>query len=239
MNEAPATAPRARLHRLLGTAALGLSLLLTGCASQTLFQSSFNANVVGTPPATTQATGTVSIGGAPGSVVVVGPVPGTSENWVQISRSGEQAPISELLCKFSEVKGDGTYTLLAAMFIPSGAGLATVEFDTAAVASPPNTGFLHLDFLQNNTVRINDNNAQVFGSFPRDQFFTLAVTLEITATSAVAHMSLFGTGASGSMDFNVTPVSFARQMGAVKFWMGFPWNGSFKATDILVTRKTS
>ena len=103
-------------------------------------------------------------------------------------------------------------------------------------------GFLHLDFLQNNKVRINDNNSQIFGTFPRDQFFTLAVNMEITSSSATAHANLFGTGASGNSDdlgmpINVSPLFLARQFGEVKFYMGFPWNGSFDATNIIVTRK--
>jgi hypothetical protein len=227
----PAFIPRAR--RIASVAVVG-SWLAAGCASETLFQSGFNQNTIGAPPPTAQAVGTVTLAGAPGSIVVVGPPPGASEQWVQISRNGQDAAITTMLCNFSQFRGDGTYSLIAALFIPSNAGLATVEFDTP---TPPGIGFLHLDFLQNNTVRINDDPMQVWGTFPRNQFFSLAVTLEITPTSATAHMSLFGTGASGSKDFNVTPLTFARQLDAVKFWMGFPWQGSFDATDIVVTRK--
>jgi hypothetical protein len=36
----------------------------------------------------------------------------------------------------------------------------------------------------------------------------------------------------------VTPLALARQFGAVKFWMGFPWEGSFDVTEILVSLKT-
>jgi hypothetical protein len=52
----------------------------------------------------------------------------------------------------------------------------------------------------------------------------------------VAHISLFGTGASGEKDYDVTtPASLAHQVGAVKFWMGFPWTGSFDVTNIHVS----
>jgi hypothetical protein len=223
--------PRARVIARISVVG---ALLVSGCASETLFQSNFNQNTIGSPPPTAQATGTVTLSGAPGSIVVVGPPPGANDRWVQISRNGEQAPITTMLCNFSQFRGDGTYSLLAALFIPSGSGLATVEFDTT---SPPGIGFLHLDFTQENKVRINDDPGNVWGTFPRDHLFSLAVTLEITPTSATAHMSLFGAGASGTKDFDVTPLALARQLGAVKFWMGFPWQGSFDATDILVTRK--
>ena len=230
-------APASCLKGILGLSSVGFLLLLTGCGSTTLFQSSFN-NAVGTPPSHNQSTGTIDVSGAPGSVVIVSPPPNATGNWAQIQRIGDPrtAPITTMQCSLSQSPGDGSYSLLAVLFIPSGSGLATVEFDTSGQAAPGFAEFLHLDFMQNNTVRINDT-GPVFGAFPRDQFFTLAVTLDITAASATAHMNLYGTGASGSLDFNVTPLFLARQFGAVKFWMGFPWIGSFDVNSILVTRK--
>ena len=229
------------LMRALGMGLIGfLVLLLTGCGSVTLFQSSFSSQAVGSPPSHNQSTGTIDVAGAPGSVVIVTAPPGATGNWAKIQRIGDpqQAPITTMQCTMSQFPGDGSYTLLAVLFIPSSTtGLATVEFDTSPQAQPPSTGFLHLDFMPNNTVRINDDGGQVFGTFPRDQFFTLSVTLDVNSSSATAHMSLFGTGASGTKDFNVTPLFLARQLGGVKFWMGFPWIGSFDVTDILVTRK--
>lgn len=209
-----------------------------GCATETLFQSAFNANAVGGPPASAQATGTIVVDGAPGSVVIVPPVAGSSGNWARISRTGEQAPITTMLCNFSQSRGAGTYTLLAALFIPTGSGAATVEFDTGPTALPPSTGFFHIDFLPNNTVRVNDDPNQVFGTFPRDRVFSVAITLETSSSTAVAHIGLFGTGASGTKDASVSPIGLANQVGAVRIWMGFPWQGSFNATDVLVTRRT-
>jgi hypothetical protein len=231
-------APPSRLKRILGLGSVGFLLLLTGCGSVTLFQSSFS-NAVGAPPSHNQLTGTIDVSGAPGSVVIVSPPPNATGNWAQIQRiAGPQTPISTMQCNLSQSPQDGTYSLLAVLYIPSGSGLATVEFDTSPQAGPPSTGFLHLDFMQNNTVRINDDPGQVFGIFPRDQFFTVAVNLVTTSSSATASINLFGTGASGSKDLNsVTPLFLARQFGAVKFYMGFPWNGSFDVSNIIVTRK--
>jgi hypothetical protein len=39
-------------------------------------------------------------------------------------------------CDFSESRGDGTYSLLCSLFIPSGSGLATVEFSHLALRLP-------------------------------------------------------------------------------------------------------
>jgi hypothetical protein len=223
-------------------AAAGALLALAGCASETLFQSSFKSNAVGSPPSPTQAVGTVQVSGDPGSVVIVGPVPNSSENWVKISRASianNQAAISTLQGNLSKTYPGGTYGFLGAIFIPSGSGLASVEFDTSPFGSPPSTSFLHLDFLQSGTVRFDDDPSVTFGTFPHDQFFTLSVGMDVTSTTAVAHVTLFGTGTSGgTFDYNIKQPNFARQYGAIKLWMGFPWTGSFDMTDVLVTRKT-
>lgn len=252
-------------HRFRPTLTPGLllfGLLLTGCNSVTVFQSGFNSNSVGAPPAHNQTVGTIDVvSGAPGSVVVVSAPPGATENWVQIQRTGQGAPISVMQCNFSQFQPNGSYTLTAELFIPSGSGLATVEFDTSPFGAPPSIGFLHLDFgdfiitdstgthVRPNSVRINDmnDNAHIFGSFQRGQFFNFTANLQITSTGATATFNLFGTGASGvypdpagspfSIVSNTSPLSLIQQFGAVRFWMGFPWNGSFDTTDIIVTRK--
>jgi hypothetical protein len=215
-----------------------LLALMSGCASETLFQSQFNANGIGAPPAATQAVGTLVLGGAPGSIIVVNPPPGATEQWVRISRNGDQAPITSMQGNFSKAAGDGTYTMLAALFIPGGSGLATVEFDTSPSGSPANAQFLHMDFMQDGTVRMDDDAGVTWGSYPHDQYFTLIVTLDVGATTT-AHLSMLGNGATGTLDYHVPLGSLAHQIGAVKFWMGYPWQGSFDVTDILVTRKTN
>jgi hypothetical protein len=217
-------------------------LALAGCASTTLFQSSFNAQPIGSPPAAAQAVGTLQlVDGAPGSIVIVGPVPGSSEHWMQVSRPSlpnNTAPISMMQGTFAQTFPDGNYGFLGALFIPSGSGLASVEFDTSPGGSPAAASFLHLDFLQDGSIRFDDDPAVTFGHFPHDQFFTLSVPIEVTASSAVAHVTLFGTSTSGgTFDYPIKHPSFARQYGAIRLWMGVPWTGSFDATDLVVTRK--
>jgi hypothetical protein len=229
-------ASRLQLAGLL--AAAGTLFALGGCGPETLFQSSFSSSAVGSPPSPTQQVGTVTFSGDPGSVLIVRPVPGSSENWVQISRAGKQSAISTLQGNLAKTYPDGTYGFLGAIFIPSGSGLASVEFDTGPFGAPPSTSFLHLDFLQNGTVRFDDDPGATFGTFPHDKFFTLSVAMDVTATTAVAHVTLLGTGTSGgTFDYTIKQPGFARQYGAIRLWMGFPWTGSFDMTDLLVTRK--
>ena len=81
-------------------AVAGALMGLAGCASETLFQSSFNSSAVGSQPSPTQAVGTVEISGDPGGVVIVGPVPNSTEHWVKITRpsvANNQAGISTLI----------------------------------------------------------------------------------------------------------------------------------------------
>jgi hypothetical protein len=229
-------------NRIIALCCLGL--LVAGCESETLFQSSFNSNTLGAPPAANQTVGTVSVAGETGSVIVVPTPPNaTSSQWVQISRkSANTSPISTMRGNLAHLRGPGTYGLLAVLYIPRGSGLASLDFQTLN-AGPTPQSFLHLDFASNfnntgnNVVRINDQSNTTFGAFPNDQVFTVSVTLDINPTSPVAHVQLFGAGTSGEAEIPLTPISFAQQFGAVMFSMGFPWTGSFAVTDIIVTHK--
>ena len=211
----------------------GLLSVLGGCSSTTLFQSSFNSTPPQNPPAApaqNQAVGTI---GVSGNVYITGPLPNVSGNWAQLNNAGgEGQTIASMVCKFSQQGlGAGTYTLLAVLYIPASLNkkAATVELD---VPGPPFSGFMHLDFGPDNTVHVNDG--ATFGTFPRDQPFTLSLTLTVGA-STTAHIQLFGTGASGSMDVtsgipNIAP-------GAVNFWMGVQYSGVYNVQNIVVTYK--
>lgn len=164
------------------------------------------------------------------------PPPGATTNWVEISHPNANSPQTALQGKFNSPHGDGTYGLLAVMFIPTGSGVITLQFEPVQNGPSSYTNFLHLDFMPNNTVRIDDSST-TFGTFPRDQFFTISVNLKISPTSATAQMQLFGTGASGNLDYNLQPpfINLARQIGGIRFWMGAQHAGTFKVDDIVVS----
>jgi hypothetical protein len=212
--------------------------VLAGCG--TLFQSNFDSTPVGQPPAAVQATGTASTFGPGGSVVVVGAPRSASGHWLQVSRADNRAPIAGMLGMLSAVHGPGQYSFICAMFMPTGSGLATLSFEPAVQPQPGGLySFLHLDFTQQNNVRINDNDATRFGTFPRNQPFDVTVSLNTAASPPTAHIGLIGTGASGSEDYTITdPLQFVQQFGAIRVWMGYPWTGYFDTTDILVTQPT-
>jgi hypothetical protein len=216
-----------------------LLFLSTACNSTTVLLANFNSDNVGSPAASTQATGTVSLDPGAGSVTIVAaPAPALpADKWVQISHPTTPSPQTGMRGVFARFDGVGNYWLLASLYIPDGTGAVTVQFEPFI---EPNEyfGFMHLDFMPEGDVRIDDGPVR-FGHFPRDLAFVLSVNLVITATTATAHISLIGEGTSGSIDVSVNPslLSAARQFGAVRFWMGFQWQGSFFVDNILVTRR--
>ncbi len=224
-----------RPWRRLGWVFLALLFQGASCDSETLFQAAFSSNAVGSPPAHTQATGTIALDGPSGSVVVVGAPAGATGNWARITRMAQETSVSAMQCNLSSFRGDGTYGLIASLYMPTGAQVATLQFESAGQAASNYQSFLHLDFLENNTVRIDDEAGSVFGTFPRDQAFVVSVTLTISGGTTTAHVDLLG-GASGSADHALVPAVLAHQFGAVRFWMGFPWTGSFYVGDVIVTR---
>ncbi len=133
----------------------------------------------------------------------------------------------------TEVDGDGVCNLSTMMFMPSGSGVESISFETTTQE------FLHLDFMPDNRVHIDDNEATEFGSFPRDQVFLVQVTLNISAAQSTAHVVLLGGGASGDTIYAMPPPFqfLSRQFAAIRLWQGFPHTGGFDATDIVVTRE--
>jgi hypothetical protein len=211
-------------------------LQLTGCASETLFRSNFDATPADQPPATAQAIGTGHIDGPPGSVRVIDPPVQPSGKWIEVSRpNGPQT--AGFQGKFSQFRGEGVYTFSATLFMPPNAGIATVQFEPFTNGPSTLSAFLHLDFLPDNKVRIDDG--AVFGAFPRGQPFIVQVTLEIKPAGSTAHIVLSGAGASGQHDHTIAPPfqNLSRQFGAVRIWQGFPHTGAFDATNIAVSRR--
>ena len=202
---------------------------------ETLFRSNFDTTPVGQPPSAAQEVGTAHLGGTPGSVTVIASPVATQGKWINlIERSGHFT--AEFQGLFSHNAGKGIYNFYATLFIPSG----TAQSPSGASINFEGGGqqFLHLDFMENNRVRIDDDENTEFGTFPRGQAFTVQVTLNITGASSTAHIYLSKSGASGEKDYTiVVPSIFALQFNAVWVWQGTQWTGGFDATNIVVTRE--
>ena len=217
---------------ILGTL-LVLLAALSGCKSTTVLLANFNAEAVGSPPAFAQPTGIVEKRDGAGSVRVDNP-PGSSSKWARISHPTQPSPETGLRARFDSFHGTGQYGLLAALFIPSGTGAVTLQLEPFSGTFDSSPEFLHLDFMPENNVRLNDNNADRFGTFPRDQTFVVSIQVDTSVSPPKATITLLG-GASGTRDI-VLP-ALANQFGAVRVWMGFQWTGSFFVDDVIVTKK--
>jgi len=241
-------------------ATLNILLSLTGCGPTTIFQSSFDSNAIGSPPSTSQATGTVKIFGSPNVVIISAPPNATGkDHWAQISTD------SSLFCNFSQpLLQNGTYSLTALLLIPSSLGASgTVEFDAfpPAAGAAAATPILSLDFeavtpssggLAVNTVMANDNQELQNLKFPYSKPFTVSVILSVNFVnsfnfssqgvwSANATVTLFGANGQASGSQQVTNLTFPPLLnasGEAQFYSSFPGQ-TLDVTDIIVTRKSN
>lgn len=224
------------IHSYLRPALLAAVLLLVAaCNSTTVLLANFNAEPLGAPPAFNQPTGTMQFVNGAGSVTIANP-PGSTTKWMRVSHPTVPTPETVTRARFDAPHGAGKYNLVTALFIPTGTGAVTLQLEpfNGDINSSPE--LLHLDFMPENNVRLNDNDADRFGAFPRDQSFVVAILVDSTVSPPTARISLLGGGgASGQRD--VTLSSGASSFGAVRLWMGFQWEGSFFVDDLLVTRQ--
>jgi hypothetical protein len=218
-------------------------IFLTSCKTETLFQSNFDASTVGQRPAAAQTVGTVAIDGPTDAVLVIPSPVVTGGKWVKVTRHANPQSVSGMQCNLTKQAGAGLYNFSAIMFIPSGnTGPSSVQFEPFGQQLGTLTSFLHLDFMPDGSIRLDDNPDSTFGHYPLDASFIVQVTLNINATATpTAHIVLAGAGASGIRDYTILSpfIGWARQFGAVRFWMGSPWTESFDATTIVVTRRNN
>ncbi len=210
---------------------------LAGCGT-TMFHADFSGNPVGDKPLTAQKTGTVETDGPAGAVLVVGPAADRPGNWVRVTRfRGQQGSVSAMRGVFKELGGQGKYTITATLFIPEGAGVVSIQCEPYSQSPTEYYNFLHIDFMENGRIRIDDKPDTEFGSFPRGKLFIVQVVLAIEGSSLTADISLSGDGASGTRRYTNERHPLAGQFGAIRLWMGFNWTGEFQATNIVVKKK--
>jgi hypothetical protein len=217
---------------------------LGACASTTLFQSSFNSQPTFAPPTAAQLVGTMQLISGDSGRIQVEPGGGTgpSENLLRISRlvlvpnTNTSTPASVVQGTLAQTFPDGNYGFLGVFDIGQGSGLASLEFD-ANPQGPVAESFLHLDFMQDGSVRFDDDPSATCCHYSASTPFTLSVSIQVTASSAVAHVTLFGQGVSqGTYDYTIKHPNLATRFSAFRLWMGFPWTGAFEVTDLVVTR---
>ena len=220
-------------------ASIVAALTLSGCATETLFRSNFDATPEGQPPSPTQAVGTAGVFGPPGSVKIVTGVPGLNGKFLEISRP-TGPDVAGMQGKFEQFRGNGRYTFSATVVMPLDSQVATIQFEQFTNPSTSLSAFLHLDFMSDNKVRIDDNEAATFGEFVRGEPFIVQVKLDIGDTASAANIILSGGGASGEHNHAITgpAQTQSRNFGAIRIWQGFPHTGRFDVQNVAVTRRT-
>ncbi len=214
-----------------------------GPLAPALFRSDFNSSTAGEPPLAAQQTGTVTVGGN----AVIGYPLGEGSNWVRLERAKfDPENLPALNCMLLSSQGEGAYKFSSALFISSGSSggsgfpaFASISFEDSTFSDLD--GFLHLDFTEDNRVRIDDDDSTDFGTFPRDKVFSVQVILNINASPSV-HIELSGNGASGEAYHDVSQfgLHLVRDFGfgGVTFWIGIQALGTFYTANVLVTRET-
>ncbi|HEX6284134.1 MAG TPA: hypothetical protein VFZ71_04640, partial [Pyrinomonadaceae bacterium] len=202
----------------------------------TLFKANFDADSFNSPRA---IVGELRVEPANGTVnVIQTPLPDVTSptKWVRVGfpATGNRSSVRGIL---SRVDGPGIYTITATMFIRDRASLVTLQLEPDL---PPQEylHFMHLDFMPEGDVRIDDGPR--FGSYSDDKVFNIRIDLTVNNSSARAHVTLSGPGASGSIDYNLPSLmmSLARRFHAIRFWLNFgAEGGQFFVDNIQVTRR--
>ncbi len=211
--------------------------LLSSCG-KTIFNATFEPDPLNGVPNTNQQTGTIHFNHSD-TLVLVRRIPGLPNNkWVDITRRTSQTSITSLQCKVDTMRGAKSYHFSTFLYIPTGAGLASISFETFNQAESQLQGFLHIDFTTDNKIRLNDDDSKKFGSFTRDRPFILAVGFDTRTANPVATISISGAGASGTSTqplLNIGAISDYHLFGQVRLWMGWPQTGHFYADNIVVS----
>ncbi len=219
---------------------LFISFLLTGCSTETIFQSKFDVppNSLNQPPIQAQQVGTINIDASAGDVVVVNSPVSSGGKFVQIRNLPGSHTVPVMQCVFSKMAGIGEYSFSSFLYIPSGCGDVSVQLEGFAQALGDYTSLVHIDFMQDGSnVRLADDPNNVFGHFPHDQLFVLLVTFKTSDTEHLAHISLSGAGTSGEKDYIVPGplIHLVPSFGAVRYYMGFGVTGAYQVSTIVVT----
>lgn len=223
----------ASFHLKSFIAVASVCLLLASCSETKLFVSNFDTNTPGQPPAHVQKVSTLDLVTA--GTVTIAPSPvSVSGNWAKTTRTGTNDPIAGFNCNNLKIIGEGEYRFSATLFITGNSGNVTIDFLPDV---PTGLSFLHIDFMQNNGIRLQDSQIIPGMRFPKDSIFIAQVTLKIKSTQATAHIALGGVGTAGTFDYtmNNTELRLAQRFSKTALFMGYPEKGSFFSTNIVIS----
>ena len=207
------------MRRLQSFLACLVPLALLGCGSDTVLSANFDRQPLGTPERQQQV-GRFRLGDFGRVEVVRAPKILAFEdagNWVKITQFQEVAPRTRYRGTFARFKGDGKYLATVILFIPEGMS-ASVGFEGSS--GFPGQPFLEVGFPANGVIRQPPASGPIWGRFPHDRRFSLAVSLN-AAPSSTATLTLLG-AARGSVDIALSELDSAeaRLFGHVNLFTG-------------------
>ena len=145
-------------------------------------------------------------------------------NWVKITQFKEVVPRTRYRGTFARRTGAGKYLTTVILFLPKGMSASVgLEQESGFPQSP----FLEVFLPSDGAVRQPPRDGPVWGRFPHDQRFSLAVSLN-AAPSSTATLTLLG-AARGSVDVALSAQASAeaRRFAHVNLFTGAKIDGEF------------
>ena len=207
------------LRRLLACLA---SLACLGCGeeTETLFLANFEGQPKGLPAA---QVGTFKIGLFDRAKVVDSSALDFRDagQWLELMGHTETNTVGSYLHGvFVRRAGEGRYLATAILFIPEWS-VAKFGLADRPTSSFTNNPFLSIEFPTDGAMRHPPVTGSVWGRFPHGKRFTLAVNLNLEATSGTAKITLLG-AAQGSLDLVLGPqtVELAKRIESIRLMTG-------------------
>ncbi|HMG15645.1 MAG TPA: hypothetical protein VK590_09370, partial [Saprospiraceae bacterium] len=158
--------------------------------------------------------------------------------WVNIKRPTSESVGFQGTVNLTHSVDTGKYLFSSYLYVPSGTGIISIQFEAFGQDVTIHNNFLHLDFQENGQVVIDDSPNSKFGHFPHDSVFVVQVNLHINANPKVS-ISLTGAGASGQADKTIQVFNLpdTYKFGSFRLASDTPGRGNFYATNILIEKK--
>ncbi|HMG15646.1 MAG TPA: hypothetical protein VK590_09375 [Saprospiraceae bacterium] len=221
-------------RKFLSYLSLCVLVLFSSCSRPLLFKATFDTVGQGYPPSIVEI-GHVRIEGW--AFDIHGEkITGIPRQWVNLTRRTSNTVALQGTINYPE-NNAGKYIFTSYLYIPSGGGVASIQFEAWDQAIYTRDNFLHLDFLPNGNVMIDGDSSSKFGHFPHDSVFVVQATIDLT-TAPNVNIVLTGGGANGHSNKIIQALyqSNAYKFGSFRLISETPIKGSFYATNILIEK---
>lgn len=209
---------------------------VNGCGATVIYRDSFNTPAVGQPPGqaeigTATASGDARIAAHPQD-------PASSDRWLRLARPVATQPGGEYVGTFTEqvLNDNGSVSLVG--YIPAASKMMMSVFFEVAPPGPPGP-FLHIDLLEDGTIRVNDST--LVGTYEFDTLIAFVIGFELEGAQPVANILIRGGGEDASLTVPVPGSIAGFGLGRVRVFAPFEGvnapPGAFLVNDVVATRR--